>query len=455
MKILVTAAGSYGDVAPYTGLGARLQEAGHTVALAADASYAPLVRAAGLEFRALPADPRAASRRAQGGAPGGQRELMRRAAAFVRELGPGIADAAAQGADLLLLSATTAPLGRHAAEAMDIPSLDLPLQPNAPTGDFPPVVTGTRSLGRWGNRTAGRLSLRVVDRLYADGVRELRARLGLPPVSAGTLRRRRNADRRTVLHGVSPALVPRPSDWRPGLELVGNWWPYTAPDAALPPALEDFLAAGPPPVFVGFGSMGAGAGAGARDDGTAARLTANVAAALRRAGVRGVIQSGWAGLGGPDDGDVGLENGDGPEGGTGPESGDGPESGSGSGAGDDILTVGEVPHALLFPRTAAVVHHAGAGTTAAALRAGVPAVPVPVTADQPFWAARLAAVGAGTGPVPFRALAEGEGAPDLLATAITRAVREPAYRAAATGIARRMAAEDGAGEVVKVVEGEG
>ncbi|MEU6958214.1 glycosyltransferase [Streptomyces chrestomyceticus] len=431
MKILVTAAGSYGDVAPYTGLGARLQEAGHTVALAADASYAPLVRAAGLEFRALPADPR----RAQGGAPGGQRELMRRAAAFVRELGPGIADAAAHGADLLLLSATTAPLGRHAAEAMGVPSLDLPLQPNAPTGDFPPAVAGTRSLGRRGNRAAGRLSLRVVDRLYADGVRDLRARLGLPPVSAGALRRRRNADRRTVLHGVSPALVPRPSDWRPGLELVGNWWPYTAPDAALPPALEDFLAAGPPPVFVGFGSMGAGA----RDDGTAARLTANVVAALRRAGVRGVIQAGWAGLGGP-------EGGDGPEGGT----GYGP-----SGAGDDILTVGEVPHALLFPRTAAVVHHAGAGTTAAALRAGVPAVPVPVTADQPFWAARLAAVGAGTGPVPFRALAEGEGAPDLLAAAVTRAVREPAYRAAALGVARRMAAEDGAGEVVKAVEGEG
>ncbi|MFH8346182.1 glycosyltransferase [Streptomyces sp. NPDC018045] len=416
MKILVTAAGSYGDVAPYTGLGARLQEAGHTVALAADASYAPLVRAAGLEFRALPADPR----RERSGAFGGKRELMRRAAAFTRELGPGLADAAAQGADLLLLSATTAPLGRHAAEAMDIPYLDLPLQPNAPTGDFPPVVAGTRSLGRRGNRAAGRLSLRVVDRLYADGVRELRARLGLPPVSTGALRRRRGADRRTVLHGVSPALVPRPTDWHPGLELVGNWWPYTAPDAALPPALEDFLAAGPPPVFVGFGSMAAGAG----DDGTAARLTANVVAALRRARVRGVLQSGWAGLAGPE-------------------------------TGDGILTVGEVPHALLFPRTAAVVHHAGAGTTAAALRAGVPAVPVPVTADQPFWAARLAAVGAGTDAVPFRALAQEEGGADLLAEAVARAVREPAHRAAATGIARRMAAEDGAGEVLKAVENGG
>ncbi|KOT53383.1 MULTISPECIES: glycosyltransferase [Streptomyces] len=409
MKILIAAAGSYGDVAPYTGLGARLREAGHTVALAADASYAQLVRAAGLEFRALPADPR----RGGSGAPGGKRELMRRAAAFVRELGPGIAGAATPGTDLLLLSATTAPLGRHVAEALGIPSLDLPLQPNAPTSAFPPVVTGTRSLGRWGNRAAGRLSLRIVDRLYADGVRDLRAQLGLPPASARAVRRRRNADSRPVLHGVSPTLVPRPADWRPGLELVGNWWPYTAPDAALPPELEDFLAAGPPPVFVGFGSMAAGGGG-------SERLAATVVGALRRAGVRGVIQSGWAGLSGPADG-------------------------------ADILTVGEVPHALLFPRTAAVVHHAGAGTTAAALRAGVPAVPVPVTADQPFWAARLAAVGAGTDAVPFRSLAA-EGAVERLAEAIGRAVQEPSYRDAATAVARRMAAEDGAGEVLKAAE---
>ncbi|RSO07889.1 UDP-glucose--sterol glucosyltransferase [Streptomyces sp. WAC 06783] len=412
MKILIAAAGSYGDVAPYTGLGVRLREAGHTVALAADASYAQLVRAAGLEFRSLPADPR----REGSGAPGGKRELMRRAAAFVRELGPGIAGAATTDTDLLLLSATTAPLGRHVAEALGIPSLDLPLQPNAPTGAFPPVVTGTRSLGRWGNRAAGRLSLRIVDRLYADGVRDLRAQLGLPPASARAVRRRRNTDSRPVLHGVSPALVPRPADWRPGLELVGNWWPYTAPDAALPPELESFLAAGPPPVFVGFGSMAAGA----RDNGGSERLAATVVGALRRAGVRGVIQSGWAGLSGP-------------------------------AGGADILTVGEVPHALLFPRTAAVVHHAGAGTTAAALRAGVPAVPVPVTADQPFWAARLAAVGAGTDAVPFRSLAA-EGAVERLAEAIGRAVREPSYRDAATAVARRMEAEDGAGEVIKAVE---
>ncbi|MYZ12335.1 nucleotide disphospho-sugar-binding domain-containing protein, partial [Streptomyces sp. SID337] len=136
---------------------------------------------------------------------------------------------------------------------------------------------------------------------------------------------------------------------------------------------------GPPPVFIGFGSMAGGEGDGER-------LSEIAVSALRTAGLRGVLQSGRAGL---------------------------------AASGDDVLTIGEVPHALLFPRVAAVVHHAGAGTSAAALRAGAPAVPVPVAADQPFWAARLASLGAATAPVPFEDLT----AP-ALADAIGRAVRE-------------------------------
>lgn len=249
-NILITAAGSYGDVAPYTGVGARLREAGHEVALATHDTYAGLVRAAGLEFRRLPADPR--TRRhgtagpAQPAGPVSKRALMRQAAAFIEELGGGIAEAAHPDTGLLLLSATTAPLGHHLAEAMNIPYLDLPLVPGTPTGDFAPVVSGGRSLGRLGNRAAGRLSLRVIDRLYADATRDLRARLGLPPATARTARRRAEAAGRPVLHGFSEVLVPRPADWRAGLDVVGNWWPWHAPDDRLPPAVEDFLAAGPP-----------------------------------------------------------------------------------------------------------------------------------------------------------------------------------------------------------------
>ncbi|MEV0123123.1 glycosyltransferase [Streptomyces sp. NPDC050703] len=397
-RILITAAGSYGDVAPYTGLGARLREAGYDVALAAQAPFAPQVRAAGLAFRELPAD-EGASRA------GGRRELMRTAAAFVRGLGNGLADAGGEGADLLVLSTTTAPLGWHIAEAMAIPALGAYLQPVHPTGAFPPVVGAARSLGGPGNRALGRFSLRMVDRVYADAVRDLRARLALPAARPGEVRARRERAGWPVLHGFSPAVVPRPADWRAGLDVVGNWWPYAAPEDALPAELTEFLRAGPPPVFIGFGSMAGGEGE---------RLSDIAVTALRAAGLRGVLQSGRAGL---------------------------------AATADDIVTVGDVPHALLFPHMAAVVHHAGAGTAAAGLRAGVPAVPVPVTADQPFWAARIAALGAATEPLPFGRLT----APRL-AAALGRAVREESYARAAAGIARTMSAEDGAGHVLKAIE---
>lgn len=399
MRILIAAAGSRGDVAPYTGLGAALRRAGYDVALAAAEAFAPLVRAAGLEFRRLPA-----GTGTDGGGTDG-RALMRTATAFVTELGQGFADAVDDDTDLLLLSTTTAPLGWHLTEATGIPSLGVYLQPTAPTGDFPPVVTGARSLGRLANRATGRFALRMTDRVYAPAVARLRHRLGLPPASPSETRRRQERADWPILHGFSTALVPRPSDWRSGLRVVGNWWPHHDPAQRLPTELEDFLRAGPRPVLVGFGSMASGHGE---------RLSEIAAGALRRAGLRGILQSGSAGL---------------------------------TADGDDVLTVGDVPHALLFPRLAAVVHHGGAGTSAAALRAGVPAVTVPVTADQPFWAGRLAALGAAADPVPFPSLTVGR-----LADALDRVVRERAYGEAAARAAEHLAAEDGAGRTLDTVQ---
>lgn len=399
MRILIAAAGSRGDVAPYTGLGAELRRAGYDVVLATTDTFAPLVRAAGLEFRSLPADPRV-----RGGVTG-KRELMRTAAAFITELGQGFADAMDDGADLLLLSTTTAPLGWHLTEATGTPSLGVYLQPTAPTGDFPPVVTGSRSLGRLPNRATGRFALRMADRVYEQAVAKLRHRLQLPAASPSEMRRRQERANWPILHGFSTALVPRPSDWRSGLEVVGNWWPHHDAAERLPTDLEDFLRAGPRPVLIGFGSMASGDGE---------RLSEIAVRALRRAGLRGILQAGSAGL---------------------------------AADGDDVLTIGDVPHALLFPRLAAVVHHGGAGTSAAALRAGVPAVTVPVAADQPFWAGRLAALGAATDPIPFRSLTA-----ERLADSLDQVVKQLAYAQAAAKAAKYLETEDGAAQALKAIQ---
>ncbi|WP_326794120.1 glycosyltransferase [Streptomyces sp. NBC_01808] len=398
MRILIATAGSRGDVAPYTGLGAELSRAGYDVAVAATDPFAPLVRDAGLEFRRLPADTRV-----RGGT--GKRELMRTAAAFITELGQGFADAVDEGTDLLLLSTTTAPLGWHLTEAMGIPSLGVYLQPTAPTGDFPPVVTGSRSLGRLVNRATGRFALRMADRVYEQAAAKLRHRLELPPASPSEMRRRQEQANWAILHGFSATLVPRPSDWRSGLEVVGNWWPHHDESERLPTELEDFLCSGPRPVLIGFGSMASGDGE---------RLSEIAVRALRHAGLRGILQAGSAGL---------------------------------AADGDDVLTVGDVPHALLFPQLAAVVHHAGAGTSAAALRAGVPAVTVPVTADQPFWARRLAALGAATDPIPFRSLTA-----ERLADSLEQVVKQQAHSRAAARAAKRLVTENGAGQTLKIIQ---
>jgi len=394
MRILIVTAGSRGDVAPFTGLGQRLRQAGHQVALAAHDRFAPLVRDCGLEHRALPGDPVELTRaRTAAPSPEAAQSVF---AAFLDELGDGVTAAAAAGTDILLTAFGPAPLGRLVAEGLGIPSVGVFLAPGVPTREFPPPgwpVTGPLSPAD--NLAAGREMLGRTGTLYADVLRRLRARLDLPAGEgpAGW----------PICHGFSPAVVPRPTDWPGTVHVTGYWWPARPPGWQPPDPLVDFLGAGPPPVFVGFGSMTP----------THERLHDIVSAAVARAGVRAVVQSGWTELG-P--------------------------------AGDDILVVDDLPHDWLFPRVAAVVHHAGAGTTAAGLRAGVPAVAVPVLVDQPFWADRLHRLGVAPPPLPMSELTA-----DTLTDALRSCLDRPAYRDRATELARRVRADDGAGAVLSLI----
>jgi sterol 3beta-glucosyltransferase len=142
-------------------------------------------------------------------------------------------------------------------------------------------------------------------------------------------------------------------------------------------------------------------------------LTALVLESVRSAGVRAVLLSGWGGL-------RSL-----------------PEA-------DDVFCADALPHDWLFPRVASVVHHGGAGTTGAALRAGVPAIVVPFTMDQPFWGARVAALGVGPEPIPRGRLTQ-----ERLAEALRRAVNDEAMRARAAELGAKIRAEDGVAAAVE------
>lgn len=375
-RVAIAVIGTRGDVAPLVGVGVRLREAGHEAVMAAPEPFAGEIERSGLEFRAMGGDVRTSE--VAGASP---LTLVMTAVAprTIRAMGTMVLDTLRhEPADVLLLSPFAEFGGHQLAEAKGIPSIGVRLQPLSTTAEHPPSVLGSWSAGRVGNRMAGRASTAAVDRMYGRAITELRGRLGLPTVKATVLRRRRTKARWRILHGYSPAVVSRPTDWRQGLDVVGYWWPHRDPGWRPPSQLVNFLDAGPPPVFLGFGSL-------MTSDKTAARLSGLALAALRTAGVRGIVQAGWANL---------------------------------DASGDDVLTIGEVPHDWLFPKTAAVVHACGAGTTAAGLRAGVPAVAVPVHGEQLFWARRLHDLGASAATVPYWKL-NAERLADAIHTALT------------------------------------
>ena len=409
--MLIVAPGSRGDVAPFTGLGGALRAAGHEVTIAGYAMFEGLVTGCGLGFHPLPGDPallEAAAWGRRGSGLAGTARLIRLATGHFRQLHAGMLEAARQGADVLLLSGISYAGGYQIGLALGLPSMGLALAPVYPTRDFAPSTLTGRNLGRVGNLAAGTLLVALGAPALAGPVRELRAELGLPKVSArdaviGLM----DAAGWLAFHGFSPCVVPRPADWRPGLEVTGYWWPASPAGWTPPPDLEDFLAAGPPPVFAGLGSMAPA---------SAARLSDVIAGAARQAGARVVIQAGQAGLTLP------------------------------AGPSDQAILIGDTPHEWLFPKMAALIHHAGAGTTAAGLRAGTPAIAVPMIGDQPFWAARLHALGTGPRPIPLRKLTV-----QALASAISDATTRPSYRDRARQFASRIAAEDGTRPVIEAL----
>ncbi|MEV6721927.1 glycosyltransferase [Streptomyces xanthochromogenes] len=409
VRVAIMTVGSRGDVAPYAGLADGLVRAGHDVTVVTHARFEPLLSGSAVRFHPIPIDPHAELHGARGQSLHRSRTgpgKLARVLAMARSLAGEMADdllRAAQASDILLLAGSVAPLGCAIAEGLGLPSIGLNLQPLHPTGAFVPPMAGVGSWGAPANRAAGHGVHLALAHVYAPAAQRVRQRLGSSSHGPWAQHRERERAHWPVLHGYSPLVVPRPGDWRPGLDVTGYWWPRV-PDPQLPGALRDFIADGPAPVFIGLGS------ATVPDP---ARVSDEIVRALRAAGLRGVLQEGWAGLHATD---------------------------------DDMITIGDVPHSVLFPHLAAVVHHAGAGTTGAGLRAGIPAVPLPIQFDAGFWADRLVRLGVAPRAVPLRRLTA-----DGLAAALKEATSDPGHRRRARALADRLATEDGVTPVLEAI----
>jgi sterol 3beta-glucosyltransferase len=409
MHITVIGIGSRGDVQPYLAVGQGLRAAGHEVRIAAQTEYQRVAERNGLAFAPVNYEPAKLLATHEGLA---WMESGRNPVAFLRSMVAAVRPVALTVAEDVLaatsdtdaiVGSTLATSAYHVAEARRVPYIGAFLQPLHRTRAFPAVIVPCDDLGPWGNQLSGRAAFMMLDLPFRSVMNEWRReRLGLPAVRGVDFGARLAREQVPVLYGFSRWVVPRPPDWPAWVRLCGYW---TLPgDHGWQPdrRLTDFLADGPQPVFVGFGSMRP------RDP---ERASAIVAEALRRAGRRGVVAAGWAGL---------------------------------AASGEDVLMVEDVPHDWLFPQCAAVVHHGGAGTTATALGAGVPSFAVPFFADQFFWGTRSARLGVGPDPIAASRLE-----PARLAAAIQRAAQDPGMRDRAAAVAARLRREDGVAAAVQ------
>jgi len=396
-KIVVLTAGSTGDVEPFAALAARLVTRGHGVVLAADAGFERLAPGGGVAFAPIRADFRSLLP-----TPGRKRPSLRREAfPLIRGM---LEDAWTVARDVrpdVIVAHQKSLAAAHLAERLGIPhvqALTVPML--TPTREFPLPAVVRVDLGGRLNRASYRL-VGLLSGPYTGVIRRWRRdQLGLAPGG------RSPAPART-LYCYSPSLVRTPRDW-PSDAVATGYWVRDNGAAPDPPGgnLEDFVASALPPVYIGFGS------AVGTDP---ARLGAQVAGAVREAGVRAVVATGWGGMA-----DVG---------------------------GRDTLVVERAPHRWLFPRVAAVVHHGGAGTTAAGLLAGRPTVVCPFQGDQHFWGAAVRRSGAGPAPLPVGRLTAGR-----LAAAIRTAVEDPGIHARAAALGQRIGGEDGTGRAAEEIE---
>ncbi|OQS07126.1 sterol 3-beta-glucosyltransferase [Thraustotheca clavata] len=427
MHICIMIVGTRGDVQPFIGIGKRLKKDGHRVRLATHEVYRSMVLDGGLEFYPLGGDPKelAAYMVKTGGhlIPLGYDVITKdlpRNIQMVEEIlfstWPAV-----QAADTLssvppfranaIISNPVTYGHIHVAEKLGVPLHIMFPQPWVPTEAFPHPLSNLAYTGKKDRKNY--ISYKMVDALMFQGTESMVNRfredvLGLSKIRMGDSGRDILLDLR-IPHSFmwSPHLVPCPDDWDSNLyDVIGTVCDESVTNYTPEPEFAAFLAAGPAPIFVGFGSMVIA---------DTAKTTKMILEAAKNANVRVVIQSSWSDM--TQGGTVEIP--------------------------DSVFILGNCPHDWLLPRMAAVVHHGGAGTTAAGLLAGKPTFIVPFFGDQPFWGWAVVEAGVGVKPCPIAELST-----EVLTEAFT-GLMQPALADRAKLLMSQMEAEDGVENAVQ------
>ncbi|CAH0027346.1 unnamed protein product [Clonostachys rhizophaga] len=429
MNIVIHVVGSRGDVQPFIALGQELQRYGHRVRLATHDIFEKSIRASNLEYYPIGGDPAALMAymvKNPGLIPNmesltaGEIQQKRYMVQEMLEnfwrscIEPDTLTGRPFVADAIIANPPSF-AHIHCAQALGIPVHLMFTMPWSNTTAFPHPLANLQNAGRdpafanyisysvvewltWqgkGSTASQWAVLKLLDSSLGDVINKWRKSIDLEEVAMFDGPMLANTLKIPFTYCWSPALVPKPADWPSYIDVCGFFF-REAPDYSPPADLDRFLANGPPPVYIGFGSI-------VLDNPD--EMTGTIIQAVNAAGARAIISKGWADLAGTDN--------------------------------ENIYWIGDCPHEWLFQQVAAVVHHGGAGTTACGLKNGRPTTIVPFFGDQPFWGQMVANAGAGPQPIPHKSLTA-----DNLADAIRYCLSQQAAIAAAS-IAASMESEAG------------
>lgn len=391
MIITLLTTGSRGDTQPYIALGLALQKSGYKVRLAASQMFEDLVTGFGLEFYSLPGNVLEIAHNnglisaTEADNPFklllGFNILKKYAGKYASQLQEGFYNAC-QGSDAIVYHPGAA-IGHFIAQSSEIPSILATPFPMTPTREYPALVFyNSVRLGKTFNLLTHLLFERVMWQTSKVTIEQFWQRKFncIPPNFVNPFSFHKSQNHLTLV-SCSNYVFPRPSDWSKQIYNTGYWFLEQQNDWLPSPKLKQFLQAGKPPVYVGFGSLG--------NPKKAIETTKLAIDAINRSGQRAILATGWGGM-------IELEE-----------------------ISDNIFILKNVPHSWLFPQMSAIVHHGGAGTTAAALKAGIPSIIIPHANDQFAWGKRVYELGISPEPITRKQLTAKK-----LSIAIDRALQE-------------------------------